>query len=114
MKRILNKLFPSRLLRERIARLEDTVERQNKTLVTGEPYEVPNFVVHVFTEHGYFGAYYVPQAKDEEHAINQVRQWMFEMFGLKAPWKPEYEGEAFVRITEMKAKKLNNSEIHAL
>ena len=82
-------------------------------VITGVPYEIPNYIVLAWTPLGFFGSYHVPQARNEEHAVDQVREWLYRTAGIKAPWKEEY-GRQQLQIVQLKAKKLDNAQIHAI
>jgi len=93
--------------------LEALKKQLHTRAVTGEPYIIPNYIVMAWTPLGFFGSYYVPQARNEEHAIDQVREWFYRVAGIKTPWCKEY-GPEQLKITQFKAKKLDNSQIHVV
>ena len=83
--------------------------------ITEKPTYLPNYIVIAYLQGldtpGPF--YYVPQAKTEEHAINQVREYLFRIAGIKAPYDPT-DPAATLKILRFNAIKIKNDTIQAL
>ena len=77
--------------------------------------EVPNYIVlaHCVDQDIARPVYYVPVAKDEEHAISQVREFLFRVVGIKTPWDPK-DVDCPLKIARYSAVKLKNDTIQAV